>query len=293
MQTDYPQGDGRSDCPACKGRGVVSVAKEKLPLWLPMGATMPCQCVRERDMRDHLETVWKLLSTAEPVVKTPLQGSLDKANLWVTAPLELLKGHLAKLARDRGLKWKARVITDIDLMTTWLYSANEVLDPDVEMARERGENTSTRITDLVEPPDLLIIRLGAKAARNVAAPEVFLEALNHRQHLGKPTWIVDTPGYPLDNQHICFDYRVGDFLSDWPRLQLSQKDSTTAWSGAGYRELDDEVLASHPKPPSRQPRPQVRQPEPEPEVDEDEIPSPSVGLKLFADTPKKFKKGRR
>lgn len=293
-QTDYPQGDGSPNCPLCKGRGVVNVPKNELPPWLPMGAARPCECVRERDLRDHLDTIWKVLSSVIPAESSPLAGQ-EKNNLWITSNLETLKLHLARVARDRGLRWKAKVITDIDLMTTWLYSANEVLDPDVEVARERGENKASRLTDLTEPPDLLIIRLGAKAARNVAAPEVLLEVLQHRQHLGKPTWIVDSPGYPLGNGHIDYDFRVEEFLSDWQKLNLAQSETTTVWRGKGYQEWESEVMDQPGRVPFPMPRPAPRQERvTTPTYDTEETgPTPAVGLKLFADKNKPGKKGGR
>jgi hypothetical protein len=76
------------------------------------------------------------------------------------------------------------------------------------------------LVDLVDPPDLLVIRLGVKSARNSAMPEVLLEALAHRSHVGKPTWICDQPTKKLDPSHISFSPDVADFLRGWDHFAL-------------------------------------------------------------------------
>jgi hypothetical protein len=108
-------------------------------------------------------------------------------------------------------------------MDAWLSRVEdeEVFDPDIQQIRRTAVSGRFRaLVDLVEPPGLLVLRVGVKAARNAAMPEVFLEALQHRSMVDKPTWIVDTPGYPLESGHITFDSRVGVYLEEWPFLRL-------------------------------------------------------------------------
>lgn len=220
MNTDYPHGDGLSTCLKCKGRGVVSVSNDQLSPML-FEATKPCICVRARDIRDHLEHGWKGLSSAKPIKESPLRDQTN-ASVWITASLKSLQEHLCGVAIRQGISWFFRVITDIDLMTTWLSSADDVFDADVAEQRQYAENTYSRLTDLVEPPKLLIIRLGAKAARNVATPEVLFEALLHRQHLSKPTWVVDSPSAPLDPTHLAYSQDVMDHLQSFKRVTIDQ-----------------------------------------------------------------------
>lgn len=207
----------KSVCPKCFGQERVIVPGS---FFSPMGVSIPCECVKERDIRDRLNTVWPNLGHARAVEASPLTSQVEN-DLIVTAPPEVLKNHMARVCREMSSKWRARVITDADLMTTWLYSANEVGDGDVLEARERGENTVSRINDLVEPFQLLVIRLGVKAARNSAMPEVLLEALNHRTHLGRPTWVADTPDWRLGLGHLAFSDAVGEALQGWTRVELT------------------------------------------------------------------------
>jgi uncharacterized protein YndB with AHSA1/START domain len=183
--------------------------------------TTPCVCTIRRDQLDNVRRAWRPAITV-PTLKdgTPLM-EYTRQNLWLRANLPTLKSHIRTLGMNSHPRWMFRVITDVDLMTSWLYSANEVFDGDVGAARLRGENTATRITDLVEPWELLIFRLGVKAARNNATPEVLLEALFHREQMGLPTWVVDNPKMPFVGEtHRAWSVEVAEFMSGWVFLDL-------------------------------------------------------------------------
>lgn len=213
-KTDYPQGDGRPDCPKCKGRGAIDTVNR-----FGIDAAITCDCTHERDLRDNMERAWKGLSQVAPPKKSPLIG-LEGGNLWITASKVALQGHLHALAQTKGRLWFFKVITDVDLLDSWLPKKHDILDPDVALARHVPTDRYTVLTDLTEPPDLLIIRLGVKAARNVAAPEVLLEALLHRDQHGKPTWIVDSDSSPFMAGHISYDERVAEHIEGWKRVTL-------------------------------------------------------------------------
>jgi len=218
--TDYPQGDGHPECPACKGRGVV----EYTPPRSVIPGVVVCKCVRTRDIYRNLERAWRGLS--RPKYKwdgeSPLVDYLDE-NLWIRAKEGVLRRHLRRLGFQQGPSWFLNVFSDADLMDAWLSRVEdeEVYDPDVQAIRRTAVSGRFRaLVDLVEPPGLLVLRVGVKAARNSAMPEVFLEALLHRSMVDKPTWIVDTPGNPLEPGHLSFDSRVGTYLEEWPYLKL-------------------------------------------------------------------------
>lgn len=215
--TDYPDGDGAPNCPHCKGRGVIPIPIEKRHPMAIGPQTQICPCVHKRDLLANMERGWRGLSTGNLEKNSPLIG-LEDSDLWITARDKILRNHLKAMVAKHTSRWYFAVVTDTDLMDAWLHHVSdyEVLDADVRGQR-RGRPTDkyTALVDLTEPPDLLILRLGVKAARNSAMPEVLLEALQHRGHLGKPTWIVDHPDQPLAEKHISWSPQVRDFLSDW------------------------------------------------------------------------------
>lgn len=215
---DYPLGDGAPDCPECKGRGVVEYQSPTSPV----PGTLACVCVKERDTRLNMDRGWRGLSRYKPLKKSRLIKHVQD-NLRVTCTEKLFRHHMSRIALDQGPRWKFNVFSDADLMDAWLsrVADDEIYDPDVEAIRKTAvSGRFLALVDLVEPPGLLILRVGVKAARNSAMPEVLLEALQHRSMVDKPTWVVDTPAYPLGVGHIAFDSRVGEYLEAWDHLCL-------------------------------------------------------------------------
>lgn len=223
--TDYPDGDGIPNCPDCKGRGVVAIPP--LPGMLVAGTT-PCLCVLRRDVLANVERGWRGLSKADKVPVSPLLTRETKS-LWITASHRLFKAHLRHVALRNGPKWGFVVVSDADLMDAWLSRVDDrdIYDGDVEQLRRQPVTSRYgALVDMVEPPELLVIMTGVKAARNSAMHEVLLEALRHREHINKPTWVVDQPDSPLANGHISYSPQVGDFLSYLKHIKIRRAGDT-------------------------------------------------------------------
>lgn len=222
--SDYPKGDGRPDCNLCHGRGVVVVTKDKRPPGTVGELTQPCACVLYRDILSNLDRGWKGLSKAAPIKKSPLRGKQEQ-NLWITGSVPRLREHVRHVAIRMGPDWNFQVISDAMMMDAWLSrDLKEIWDPDVERMRQIVSNRYAQLSDLVDPPELLIIQLGVKAARNKAMPEVLLEALNRRylMHTDKPTWVMDQPIYPLADGHISYSDRVAEIIDEWEHIELPE-----------------------------------------------------------------------
>ena len=208
-----------------------------------------CRCVIRRDIAANVNRGMRGLMTAPKVEESPLLESISD-DLWVTAPKGWFMSHLRHVAIRQPPTWYFKVVSDADLMAAWLASAalkgKDILDPDAA----RVSLTHLTLVDLVTPPELLIIRLGVKVARNVAAPEVLLEALQHRDHLDMPTWLWDTPFSPFEDGHISYSTSALDFLSTWEHLTQDDTHSPTPTHtrapspssepkpSPGYRNLD-------------------------------------------------------
>jgi len=221
---DYPFGDGRPDCPDCRGRGVVP-APLKPGRIIVGGQTTPCGCILERDILRNVERGWRGLTQAVPIPSSPLNG-MDGRNLRITSGHKAIREHLRHIAIRQGPNWAFNVVSDADLMDAWLARVDDddIHDGDVELRRRQPVTSKYgALVDLVEPPDLLIMVMGVKAARNSAMPEVVLEALQHRVHKDKVTWIVDQPEYRLTSGHISYSEHVGSLIGNWPHVDLSAK----------------------------------------------------------------------
>jgi len=235
----YPQGDGKPDCKRCHGRGVVPMPEGERPPFSVGEVTKPCLCTFHRDTLLNMERGWKNLTKCKPFHGSVLLDFVKK-NLWATADLETLRNHLGWTAYRQGRRWRFKVTSDVALMTAWLYTANEIFDEEVDTHRhtQEEEDRYSRIDDLVGGWDLLVIRVGVKAARNQAAPEVLLEALRIREQAGLPTWVVDSPSEPWE---VSFDQRIAEHMEMWERRVLSDKPRREEGAQAEGESIDQAV----------------------------------------------------
>jgi len=220
-------GPGDPDCKLCGGSGVLR-ADPTDHLHLQRGSHPPsfrrCRCVLRRDIAANVERGMPGLMDATRIPESPLTDYLE-SDLWITASRAWFMAHLRHVAIRQPPIWYFKVVTDADLMTAWLASAalkgKEILDPDAA----RVSLSYVTLPDLVVPPELLILRLGVKRARNVASPEVLLEALGLRDHLNVPTWVWDNPQERLAEGHICWSRGVTEYLATWPHLGTRSVDT--------------------------------------------------------------------
>jgi hypothetical protein len=221
---DFPNSPHRSgkpglpNCPYCHGDGFLTKPYDPAHPYDPPAADL-CTCVVHREVLANTERGMAGLTAAPPVEDSPLMDFATKGqSVWVTAPDDWMKAHLRHVAIRRPPTWNFKVVSDANLMTAWLATAalhgNEILDPDaITVSMEHAT-----LADLVIPPDLVVLRMGVKAARNAAAAEVLAEALNLRVHEDKPTWVWDTPTHRLMPGHLFFSDAVGSILRDLPHI---------------------------------------------------------------------------
>jgi len=217
----YPQGNGDPACSSCKGRGVTDgpMVYGKVP------SVVRCQCVLVRETLANLERGWVGLTKAERLASSPLR-SYEAKNLWVTTPDAALRRHMRHVAARMGPDWHFKVVADKDLITAWLstiaFKGGEILDPDAAAEAATVSLKYLTIEDLAEPPELLVIVLGVKAAKNVEMPQVLFETLQLRSLRGKPTWVIDQPTNPFRMGHICWSGQVQAALDEFPHLWLDE-----------------------------------------------------------------------
>lgn len=222
--THIVPGDGDPDCKDCLGRGFILEDNY---------SGHRCRCVLKRDVILNVQKIWPGANLIQsPVLPDSKLKKFVLSNLWVTAEDRVFKAHLRHAAVRQGPSWMCRVRSDAEMMAAWLASAKaksiEIFDADV---RETVVHDMD-LADLAEPPDLLVMWLGVKRARNAATPEALMEVIMMREFLGKPTWILDQPSYRVDEEsHRCFSSEVLTHLSGWPRLQLSNDGGSVSSGG--------------------------------------------------------------
>jgi hypothetical protein len=193
---------GVPGCPDCGGRGVV-------PDQTPM----------------NVERGWRGLMSAPRIPESPLMEVADNGDhAWVTAEGPPFRAHMRHVAVRMGRHWGFKVVSDADLLTAWLATAAaegaKIIDPDLAARMAPVSTTAITLVDLVDPPELLVVVLGVKAARNAAMPEVLAETITLRMHAGKPLWILDQPSRPLCEGHRAWSREVTELLDEARRIKL-------------------------------------------------------------------------
>jgi len=205
------------DCPDCGGLGFI------------YGESMldgghSCHCMMDALKLQNMEKTWVSLSEAKEIPRLrerPPLKKLVKHNLWITASDDLFRAHFKALAFSQTTMWDARVFSDKDLVSAWLKTAkaqgHKIYDSEID--NHEGKFVAMDIDELVEPFELVVLKLGVKQAPNKETPNVLLEAVAARVHLGKPTWIVDQPDQRIDfMHHRGYSEHLEGILNHWPHI---------------------------------------------------------------------------
>jgi hypothetical protein len=220
---------GVPGCPDCGGRGVVPDQTPRNP---PIPRVVACECTLVRDIAMNVERGWRGLMSAPRIPETPLMEIADEGDhAWITAEGRPFRAHMRHVAVRMGRHWRFKVVSDADLLTAWLATAAaegaKIIDPDLAARMAPVSTMAITLVDLVDPPELLVVVLGVKAARNSAMPEVLAEAITLRTHSGKPLWILDQPSRPLCEGHRAWSQEVTGLLGDAQRIKLEGAPSLT------------------------------------------------------------------
>jgi len=204
-----------SKCNRCHGAGYI----QKDEGYMGMPEAIPCICTLKKAINIQAEKAWTGLSKI-PIKRKGLLKNLTRNNLLIVGSKPNLKLHLrSALAHEKRPEKFVKVVTDATLMSAWLsniqIAQSDIIDPDFQR-----DIYVQSLEDLAESPSLLIIRLGVKMARNSAMPEVLLESIELREHLSKPTWIVEEPNRPLQEGHISWSRAVEDSIEGWDKVIL-------------------------------------------------------------------------
>lgn len=223
---------GDPKCDHCKGKGVVPV-KDAFPPRLKQ-----CVCTHLRSIVLNVERGWPGLVKYKgrlPEGKTSLLTEHLHNDLWITAPLSWLQTHFRSCAVHQKPNWSFKMVSDVDLMRAWLGSVplmgRDIIDADAAQVSLRH----LTLLDLIEPPGLLIIHLGVKAAANKEMPNVLLETLRHRSHLNLPTWLWHEPQNPFDEGMRSYSLEAVSFTRHWPRIEKIPEVSRTLSNRAKKR----------------------------------------------------------
>jgi hypothetical protein len=217
-------------CKKCNGFGYIQ--SDDGHMGIPRA--IQCECKIKKALADQAERAWANLSLV-PVKKSSPLSKLFSKNLVISSEKDILRMHLRTcFAKQNRPSHFYKVIGDHTLMSAWLGSMHvqgiAVADPDFQR-----ELKVYSLEDLAESPQLLVVRLGTKMARNSAMPEVLVEAIEIREHLNKPTWLVEEPYKPLEEGHLSWSPTLEDMIETWEKVILTTPEgkSTKQKTGSG------------------------------------------------------------
>lgn len=210
------------NCPKCKGAGFI-YPKSLLVLPGEKGGRY-CDCTMDSLRLLNMESVWRGLSKVREIPglrdDPPLRKLVDR-NLWITAPDPVFQAHLKAVAYQMMDMWDAKVLGDNELPASWLGTARASGAKIFDVEVDKSTSKYLTIEDAVVPPGLCIIKLGVKHTPNKEAANTLLEAVGIRQHMGKPTWIVDQPDSRVDaDWHRFYSPTLEGWLRHWGHVEL-------------------------------------------------------------------------
>lgn len=89
-----------------------------------------------------------------------------------------------------------------------------------EMIDEAGTGIYNSLFDLMDPPDLMIVRLNELSYKNKAAPGALEEALTYRLDRLKPTWVISDKSKLFNPGSFSFSESVWLLLKSIPEINV-------------------------------------------------------------------------
>jgi hypothetical protein len=155
------------------------------------------------------------LKRSPPLLTNEMDRTQD--NLFIQGTWDHVLPHLKFVLGFKvncNPNFRFRFVTDERLLT--VYLGKDAYLTKLRDSRDSVVSFNT-LSDLVNADfDLIIIRLGFRAYKNRALPDVLREALMHREIKEKPTWIVEFGSYGnpqhFDPDHRAFSSEVWDYI---------------------------------------------------------------------------------
>lgn len=158
-----------------------------------------CECLEREANKLRLG----VFNTANVRDSSSLSGLREK-DLLVEGPIRVIREHVARVLLDMAEEGKSYYCMDA-------YRLVEIfLDKDEEF------KTSQDLADF----DLLVMLLGFGDVANRRLPDLILQALNRRELVQRPTWVV--MGLPLASVPTKYDAAVFERLSQMRKASVNK-----------------------------------------------------------------------
>lgn len=183
--SEYPFGNGREDCKACLGRGVVP-SQAPRDKWNVCGTPVDtCRCVLWLDLEEHLERQLPGTWDADPALCVASPGTGEDWHIRLPDAGDI-RSWIRKGCETAGRpKARPHVITDASILDASLGNENPTGTRGAYVGKFSDPGT-------IQGRNLLVILLGKHRASNAMLPGYIEGVLTRRALNRMPTWVVES-----------------------------------------------------------------------------------------------------
>jgi len=169
-----------AECDKCGGAGVIE--KE--------GRLYECLCAYLRRRASEMPPYIRKARVKSAHLELPIINSIDKSLYVISAWADMkavIKAVMVKYPRKY-----IRITSDREIRDVFVGATSRAAKGDDEQV-----GVFNTLQDLMDLPDLIILRLNEMQYKNKAAPGALLEAISFRLDRDKPTWVISDSDKPF------------------------------------------------------------------------------------------------
>ncbi len=186
-----------TQCNKCGGVGVEEIN----------GKLYECQCAFIRRVAASMPHYIRRSKVLNKHLDLPLISMINKS-IFVSASWNDMKA-IIKLMMIKYSNKFIKISSDAEIRDVYVGSKSKSSKSD-----DFNGEIYNNLQDLMDPPDLMIIKLNEISNKNKAASGALLEALNYRLDRDKPTWAFSDTDKKFDNSSFAYSQAVASLLSN-------------------------------------------------------------------------------
>jgi len=224
-----------------------------------------CMCGHLRRVASGMPPYIKLANVERAHVGLPLL-TRTKENLFVEGHWNDMKA-VAKILMMTGTNGHVMIVDEIELRDVYVGSMSKAAK-----SQDYAGVIYNNISELIVPPNLLIVRLNTLPNKNKAMPGILTEAVKVRTDYGRPTWLLSDLEKPFLPSSLSYSDEVMSIIVSRfkkvliPRINKTDEQAAQEFLGAPPVSLDPEPVQRSERParkigqdpeaePVRRPRP--------------------------------------
>lgn len=184
------------DCGECGGTGTVERD----------GKLHECVCEFLRRIASSMPPYIRSAKVMKQHAELPLLELLDRS-LFVVSEWADMRAVL-KAIWIKFSKLHVRITSDREIRDVYVGSTSRAAK-----GKDTDEPVMNNLQDLMESPDLVVVRLNELSYKNKAAPGALQEACSYRTDRDKPTWVVSDVSRPFTRGSHAWSEAVQDQFS--------------------------------------------------------------------------------